>query len=109
MDDMRVAKDSGGCSLKGIKTYYGIRNSARDADTTTTAKENILPAAGDDGRILVKIVELVFVPISPVLTPEMPGDTNQHGIHDIGSTVKLGFTTFATDIRLMTKADPMDR
>ena len=62
----------------------------------------------DDGRILVKIVELVFVPISPVLAPEMPGDTNQHGIRDIGHTLKLGFTAFAAAIRLMAKAEPME-
>ena len=30
-DAMRAAKDAGGCSLKGIQTYYGIRNSVRDA------------------------------------------------------------------------------
>jgi len=61
MDVMRVAKDAGGSSVKAIQTYYSIRNSARDTATTTGAKADIMAAAGDDGRILVKIVELDFV------------------------------------------------
>jgi hypothetical protein len=71
-------------------------------------KDNILAVTDDDGRILIKIVEMAFVPISPALAHEMPDDTNQHGIRDIGSTLKQGFTVFATTIRLMAKSDPME-
>jgi hypothetical protein len=71
-------------------------------------KQNDLVATGDDGRILGKIVELAFVPISTALTREMPGDSNHHGIRDIGDTVKQGFTSLAATIRLMAKADPME-
>jgi hypothetical protein len=38
----------------------------------------------------------------------MTGDSNHHGIRDIGDTLKQGFTTFAAVIRLMAKADPME-
>jgi hypothetical protein len=65
-------------------------------------------AACDDGRILGKIVELAFVPISTALTREIPGDSNHHGIRDIGDTLKQGFTALAAAIRLMTEADPME-
>jgi hypothetical protein len=64
MDAMRAAKDAGGSSLKAMQTYYGIRNSARNAVTTTAAKSDIRTSAGDDNRILGKIVELTFAPIS---------------------------------------------
>jgi hypothetical protein len=41
-------------------------------------------------------------------TSEMPGDSNHHGIRDIGDTLKQGFTALAAAIRLMSKADPME-
>jgi hypothetical protein len=108
IDAMRAAKDAGGSSLKAMQTYYGIRNSARNVVTTTAAKSNIMTAAGDNGRILGKIVELAFVPISTALAREMPGDSNHHGIRDIGDTLKQGFTALTAAIRLMAKADPME-
>ncbi len=88
MDAMRATKDAGGSSLKTMQTYYGIRNNARNATTTTVAKSDIMAAAGDDGRILRKIVELAFVPISTALTREMTVDSNHHVIRDIGDTLK---------------------
>jgi hypothetical protein len=91
-----------------MQTYYGIRNSARNAATTTAAKSDIMAAAGDDGRILGKIVELAFVPISTALAREIPGDSNHHGIRDIGDTLRQGFTALAAAIRLMAKADSME-
>ncbi len=90
MDAMRAATDAGGSSLKAMQTY-GIRNSARNAATTTAAKSDIMATAGDDVRILGKIVELAFVPISTALAREMPGDSNHHGIRDIGDTLKQEF------------------
>jgi hypothetical protein len=57
---------------------------------------------------LVKIVELVFVPISTGLAREIPGDSNHHGIRDIGDALKQGFTVFTIAIRLMVKTDPME-
>jgi hypothetical protein len=67
-----------------METYYGIRNNVRNADTTTDAKSDIMTTAGDDVRILAKIVELSFVPISTTLAREMSGDSIHHGIRDIG-------------------------
>jgi hypothetical protein len=67
-----------------------------------------MATTGDDGRILDKIVELAFVPISTTLARKMPDDSNHHGIRDIGDTLKQGFTELAAVIRLMTKADPME-
>ena len=54
MDSVRAGKDAGGSVLKVMKTYYGIRNSAREATTTLAAKADIVAASGDDGRILSK-------------------------------------------------------
>ncbi len=108
MDAMRAAKDSGGSSVKVIQTYYGIRNSTRNAATTTAAKSDIMPVAGDDDRILGKIVELAVVPISTALAREMPGDSNHHVIRDIGDTLRQGFTALTAVIRLMVKVDPME-
>ena len=71
-------------------------------------KSDIITDVGEDGRFLVKIVELIFVPISTTLTREMSDDSNHHDIRDIGDTLKQGFTTFVTVIRLMTKVDPME-
>jgi hypothetical protein len=45
----------------------------------------------DDDRILVKIVELTFVAISTGLTRDMSGDSNQHGIRDLGEPLNLSF------------------
>jgi hypothetical protein len=56
------------------------RNNTHNVSLTTTVKSDIMSATGDDGRILVKIVDLVFVPISTTLTREMSGDSNNHGI-----------------------------
>jgi hypothetical protein len=67
-----------------------------------------MTAAGDDGRILGKIVELAFVPISTALVREMTGNSNHHVIRDIGDTLKQGFTALVNDIRLMFKGDPME-
>ena len=78
MDTMRVAKDAGGSSLKAMQTYYGIRNSVLNAATTTAVKSDIMTVAGDDDRILGKIVELTFVPITTALAREMPHDSNHH-------------------------------
>ena len=108
MDAMRAAKDAGGSALKALQTYYGIRNSARDAATTAEAKADIMAASGDDGRVLGKIVELAFVPISTALAREMLGDSNHHGIRDIGHTLQQGFTAFTAAVRLMAKADPKE-
>jgi hypothetical protein len=108
MDAMRAAKDAGGSSLKTMQTYYGIRNSAHKTATTTAAKSDIMAAVGDDGRILGKIVQLAFVPISTALSREIPGDSNHHGIRDIGDTLKQGFTVLTSAIRLMVKTDPME-
>jgi hypothetical protein len=96
MDAMRATKDAGGSSLKTMQTYYGIRNSARNVATTTAVKSDIMATAGDDSRILDKIVELTFVPISTALAREMTGDSNHHDIRDIGDTLNQGFTVFAT-------------
>ena len=59
MDAIRAGKDAGDSSLKATKTYFGIRNSARDAGTTHPAIDHIVAAAGDDGTILLKIVEAI--------------------------------------------------
>ncbi len=53
-------------------------------------------------------MELVFVPISTGLAREIPGDSNHHGIRDIGDALKQGFTVFTIAIRLMVKTDPME-
>jgi hypothetical protein len=108
MDTMRETKDTGGSLLKAMQTYYGIRNNAHNATTTTTVKSDIMTAAGDDGRILGKIVELAFVPISTVLTGEMSDDSNHYVIRDSGDTLKQGFTTLVVVNRLMVKVDPME-
>jgi hypothetical protein len=42
-----------------------------------------MEAAGDDGRILSKIIEVVFVPLSPALASSLSGDVNEFGIHDV--------------------------
>ncbi len=83
-------------------------DNVQDRMIKTPLKHTDLVAAGDDDRILGKIVELAFVPISPALTREMPDDSNHHGFLDIGDTLKQGFTSHAAVIRLMTKADPME-
>jgi hypothetical protein len=68
MDVIRVGNDSGSDSLKAAKSYFGIRNRTRDAATTQSSKDNIFAASGDDANILLRIVETVFVPISPTLS-----------------------------------------
>ncbi len=78
-------------------------------EPTTVAKDNILETTSDDGRILIKIMELVFVPISPALVRKIPGDTNQHGICDIGSTIKEGVTVFTVTIRLLMCLESMEQ
>ncbi len=108
MDAMRAAKDAGGSALKALQTYYGIRNSARDSATTAETKADIMAASGDDGRVLGKIVELAFVPISTALAREMLGDSNHHGIRDIGHTLKQGFIVFTAAVRLIAKVDPKE-
>ena len=67
-----------------------------------------MAAPGDDVRISDKIVELAVVPISTVMAREMRGDSNHHGIRNIGDTLKQGFTVFTAAIRLMVKTDPME-
>ena len=94
--------------LKAIETYYAIRNSALETAETETVKQGIMAAVGDDGRILAKIIEVAFVPISPALAREIAGDTNQYGIRDVGKALNQGFAAFATAVRLMAKADIME-
>jgi hypothetical protein len=56
MDAMLASKDAGGDMMKTIQTFFAIRNSALDAAETEAAKEGIMASAGDDGRILAKII-----------------------------------------------------
>jgi hypothetical protein len=44
------------------------RVASRDVVTTSNVKTDITSVTGNDDRILVKIVDLAFVPISTVLT-----------------------------------------
>jgi hypothetical protein len=108
MDAMRASKDAGGDMMKAIQTFFAIRNSALEAAETEAAKEGIMAAAGDDGRILAKIIEVAFVPISPALAHQITGDVNQYGIRDVGKALNQGFAAFAAAIRLMAKADIME-
>ncbi len=108
MDAMRASKDAGGDMMKAIQTFFVIRNSALETEETESAKEDIMTTAGDDGRILAKIIEVAFVPISPELAHQITGDVNQYVIRDVGKTLNQGFAVFATAIRLMTKTDIME-
>ncbi len=108
MDAMWASKDAGGDMMKAIQTFFAIRNNALEAAETETAKEGIMAATGDDGRILAKIIEVAFVPISPALTHQITGDVNQYVIRDVGKALNQGFAAFAAAIRLMTKADIME-
>jgi hypothetical protein len=107
-DSMRTSNDDGGDMMKAIQTFFAIRNIALEAAETETAKEGIMVAAGDDGRILAKIIEVAFVPISPVVTHQITGDVNQYVIRDVGKALNQGFAAFAAAIRLMAKADIME-
>ncbi len=71
-------------------------------------REGIMTATGDDGRILAKIIEVAFVPISPALAHQITGDVNQYVIRDVGKTLNQGFAAFAAPIRLMAKDDIME-
>ena len=51
-----------------------------------SSRDNIVSAAGDDGTILLKIVEEAFVPISPALARALADDANQIGIRELGGT-----------------------
>ena len=94
--------------MVALQTYYTIRDRAVDAAGSEQAKEAIMAAAGDDGRILSKIIEVVFVPISPALASSLSGDVNEFGIHDVGQALPQGFAAFATAIRIMAKADVLE-
>jgi hypothetical protein len=108
MDTMRASKDDGGDMMKAIQTFFAIRNSALEEEETEAAKEGIMTVAGDDGRILAKIIEVAFVPISPALAHQITGDVNQYVIRDVGKALNQGFTAFTAAIRLMAKADIME-
>ena len=108
MDAMRASQDAGGSSTKAMSAYFEIRNRALDAASTQLAKDNIAAAAGDDGSILTKIVEVAFASVSPALAREMAGDIHQHGIRELANKIHVGLASFAAAIRLMTKADPME-
>ena len=108
MDVIRSGKHDGDDSLKVTKTYFGIRNRARNAVTTQPTIDNIISAAGDDGIILLKIVEETFVPILPALTKALAGDAHQIGIRELVGNAELGLSVVATATRLVPKANPME-
>jgi len=80
MDRMRASRDAGGDMLVALQTYYMIRDSAIEAADSQNAKDGIMAAAADDGRILSKIIEVAFVPVSPALAHALSGDVNEFGI-----------------------------
>jgi hypothetical protein len=65
-------------------------------------------ATGDDGGILVKIVEVAFVPESQALAKQMSGDESFHGVKQIGNKLDIGFTCFTLAVRKFAKTNTLD-
>jgi hypothetical protein len=108
MDAMRACKDAGGDLLVSLQTYYAIRDRVVETAGSEQARDGIMAAAGDDGRILYKIIEVAFVPVSPSLVHTLSGDVNEFGVRDVGQALHQGFAAFATAVRLMAKDDVLE-
>ena len=106
-DGLRSGKEEGGDVLVCMEKYYSIIDQAAE----TMSEEDkllMLKATGDDGDILVRIVETAFVPESEALRKQMSGDERFHGAKEIGDKIAMGFTSFSMAVRIFAKTNIMD-
>jgi hypothetical protein len=106
-DGLRSGKEEGGDVLVCMEKYHSIIDMA--AENMTEDERKLMQAAtGDDGDILVKIVEVAFVPESEALAKQMSGDERFHGAKEIGDKLAMGFTCFTLAVRIFAKTNILD-
>jgi hypothetical protein len=89
-----------------MEKYHNIIEMTEE-NMTEVERKLMQEATGDDGDILVKIVEVAFVPENKALAKQMSGDERFHG-EEIGDKLALGFTCFTLAVRIFAKTNILD-
>ncbi len=103
-DGLRSGKEQGGDVLVCMEKYHNIIEMTEE-NMTEDERKLMQEATGDDGDILVKIVEVAFV---PVLAKKMSDDERFHGEKEIGDKLAMGFTYFTLVVHIFAKTNILD-